>query len=110
MEADSEEVWVNEMDTGDLLYRVKEKEMKDIPHRLIGVLLCRAKTRGTLIKGTAFLISPDLVLTCSHNLYDKEYSEEYYNVRFYPGHFGVLNTKTGGYEVESIFVPPEYKS
>ena len=72
MEADSEEVWVNEMDTGDPLYRVKEKEMKDIPHRLIGFLLCRAKKRGTLIKGTAILISPDLALTCSHNLYERE--------------------------------------
>jgi V8-like Glu-specific endopeptidase len=34
-------------------------------------------------KGTAVLISPNLILTCAHNIYDKEKRIEYKDFKFY---------------------------
>lgn len=83
--------------------------MTETLHRHIGVLLCKSKYHpGKLIKGTGLLISPDLVLTCSHNLVTKETLEDNYDFRFYPGHWGKLKTNEG-IKVDRVYVPPKYK-
>ena len=51
------------------------------------------------------LISPDLVLTAAHNIYNKEEKIFFYNFKFYPGEMGLL---VSPYEVEKYFLPKEY--
>jgi V8-like Glu-specific endopeptidase len=51
---------------------VEEKEMKEVPHRHIGVVL--AVYSGSIFQlGTGILISRDLVLTCAHVTHAKAY-------------------------------------
>jgi V8-like Glu-specific endopeptidase len=60
-------------------------------HKFTGALTFRSRSRTELGKGTATLISPNLVLTSAHNIYNKEKGEVYYDLRFYPGQCGVLD-------------------
>ena len=75
-------------------------------HRHIGVITSLNKYKIPL-HGTSILISPDLVLTCAHNIYDKNTSSFNSEVKFYPGHSGILKSS---FEVESFFIPEQYKT
>ncbi len=62
--------------------------MKDLPHKHIGAIV--SKCKGVPLKGTGLLVSPNLVLTCAHNLYIRQYLEYSYDIKFYPGQCGPL--------------------
>jgi V8-like Glu-specific endopeptidase len=56
-----------------LLQEVELKEHSKRLHKYIGALLSFNSKRGkTPTKGSGVLISPDLVLTCAHNVWDRE--------------------------------------
>jgi V8-like Glu-specific endopeptidase len=55
----------------DTLYKVPPKDMQKPLHKFTGALTFRSRNSTALGKGTATLISPDLVLTCAHNIYNK---------------------------------------
>lgn len=58
---------------GVLLQEVGLKEHSMSPHKYIGALLSYNEIRGeTSIRGSGMLISPDLVLTGAHNVWDRE--------------------------------------
>jgi hypothetical protein len=75
---------------GDLrnLYKLSEEEMEKNPHNLIG-LIQGFNDWGQPIGGTGILISPDLVLTSAHNLFDPQ-TGEHLKILFYPKQCGVL--------------------
>jgi hypothetical protein len=60
---------------GDILFEVPPKDMQKPPHNFTRAFTFRAKVNNTsstaLKTGTATLISPNLVLTCAHNIYNK---------------------------------------
>ena len=57
----------------------------------IGALISTCKNNQKINYGTGVLISPDLVLTVAHNILDMKTREDYYNIKFYPGQYGVLD-------------------
>ena len=62
--------------------------MSKLPHRHIGALIFTSRRIKRPGKGTATLISPNLIITSAHNLYNKTTGEVYYDFRFYPGQYG----------------------
>ena len=74
-------------------------------HRNTGALIFKSRYTETLGKGTAFLISPNLVLTAAHNLFNKETGEFYKKIKFYPGQCGVLEK---AYEIENLYIPGQF--
>ena len=55
----------------DVLYEVKEKEMKERLHKFIVAIVWRGKNINIppVGRGSGVLISPNLVLTVAHNFY-----------------------------------------
>ena len=51
------------------------------------------------------LISPNLVLTCAHNICNKRTGDYYIKFKFYPGQAGLLDHPL---DVEEVFFPREY--
>ena len=62
--------------------------MEHVLHKSIGALIVRAI--NGFGKGTGMLISPNLVLTAAHNLYNSTTGEEHTDFKFYPGQNGTL--------------------
>jgi hypothetical protein len=58
-------------------------------HRLIGVLLFTVKGGG-IGRGTAVLISKNLIMTVAHNIYDRNYDCENTNFEFFPSACGAI--------------------
>lgn len=55
------------------LKEVELEEYSTSPHKYIGALLSYNNKRGkTPIRGSGVLISPDLVLTGAHNVWDRD--------------------------------------
>ncbi len=79
--------------------------MKKLPHRLIGIILSEDES-GKVGVGTGILISPDLVLTVAHNIYNFEGKKEYHKISFCPGHSGPIGDKK---EVKSRYYPEAFK-
>lgn len=80
--------------------------MKDLLHKNIGALLCKCRSvPGQIVRGSGLLISPDLVLSVAHNIYNGSLREKYYDFCFYPGQSGALEY---GIPVESYFLPSEF--
>ncbi len=81
--------------------------MRDLLHKNIGALLFKCKSApGAIGRGSGLLISPDLVLTAAHNIYNGFLKEEFYDFRFYPGQSGPLEE---GYRVDDYFYAPEFR-
>jgi V8-like Glu-specific endopeptidase len=92
----------------DTLFRVPLEDMQKPLHKFTGALIFLTRSKkgsAALGKGTATLISPNLVLTCAHNVYNQTTGEVYKDFRFHPGHSGVLGE---GYQVEDLFLPGKY--
>ena len=87
----------------DNRYRVLETAQW--PNGAIGVVLSRI--RGELFLGTGVLIGKNLVLTCAHNLYSREYQEECTFVKFIPAMNGDF-APFGKYDVFKWYFPKEY--
>jgi V8-like Glu-specific endopeptidase len=60
-----------------------------------------------MAKGSAAIISPNLILTAAHNVFNKSYQKEYDDFKFYLGAEGVSEKY---YEIESWRYLSEYKS
>jgi V8-like Glu-specific endopeptidase len=94
----------------DRLMEVSDKHMQSNPFKNVGLI--EIITGGNAdAHGTGTLISPNLVLTCAHIIYNQNYPRHSKDptknhlakyLRFYPGHSGELNNP---YEVEKYFVP-----
>jgi V8-like Glu-specific endopeptidase len=82
------------------------ESLKSLLHRSIGALTFLNKIKK-LAKGSAALISPNLILTVAHNIYDKSYQHENDFFKFYLGVDGVAEQF---YEVESYRFMSEYKT
>jgi hypothetical protein len=54
------------------LFPISKQDLKSILHRSIGAITFLNGMKQ-LTMGSGVLISPDLVLTVAHNLYDKKY-------------------------------------
>lgn len=50
---------------GEDIERVDLSDMKLLPHRLIGAIICKGPA-NTLQTGTGILVSKNIVLTCAH--------------------------------------------
>ena len=57
---------------GDQLFPIAKENMGHQRHKHIGALTFQSTKSPIPGKGSATLISPDLLLTAAHNLYDKE--------------------------------------
>jgi V8-like Glu-specific endopeptidase len=94
---------------GQPLYEVKPEEHTARLHKYIGAILANNKTMGkSIIKGSGILISPDLVLTCAHNVWFERGNQENYNIKFYPGLCGPLKSSPC-YDCSVVFYPEEHK-
>lgn len=85
------EDYTNEIMCGtDKLYEVKQNEMNEKLHKNIVAIVWK-NSFGLVGRGSGLLVSPNLVLTCAHNLYNDRFErveEEYF--RIYPGQHGSL--------------------
>jgi V8-like Glu-specific endopeptidase len=66
------------------LFLITGKSLKAFPHNCIGALTFVNKVKK-VCKGTGVAISPDLVLTVAHNVYDRNYGRQFENFRFFLG-------------------------
>lgn len=81
--------------------------MEELLHKNIGPLIIHFKSLpGKPAKGSGLLISPNLVLTTAHNIYNHIKREKFQKCWFYPGQCGALNE---GYEVECFFYDLKYE-
>ena len=77
-------------------------------------MLFNVESQKELGKGTAFLVAPNILLTCAHNVWDLPSKKFTTNLRFFPGLHGKVRL-TDGFKVEEkegrpvIFVPRQYR-
>jgi V8-like Glu-specific endopeptidase len=72
------------------LRKVSELEMKQPCHRWIGALTFEV-SKGQVGKGSAILISSNLILTVAHNIYDRKYQTSHTKFKFYLGACGIVD-------------------
>ena len=81
------------------LSKVSLSNISKKPHCYIGLILFYKN--GQELVGSGILVSPNLVLTAAHNVFDADRQQPNYNIRFYPGQTGP-EPFFECYEVESI--------
>jgi V8-like Glu-specific endopeptidase len=55
---------------------------------------------GQYKQGTGFLIAPNIVLTCAHNLYDEVTKKQFSEINYYPA----MNDLNGtAYKVKKVY-------
>ena len=86
----------------EMLSEIPREEMTGPIHKHIGVLLFESEHTIAYGKGTAMLISPNLALTCAHNIFNRRTGEQYCKIKFFPGQAGVLERPM---EVDKVFFP-----
>ena len=75
------------------------------PYRCIGQIV--GKFGNLQYKGTGCLISPNIVLTCAHNIYKRKLKQKVNDMKFKPG----FNGKVGKFfNVKKAYYPEEYVS
>lgn len=82
--------------------RVRIEETTVYPFNTVGYLESTYMEEGLYYRGTAFLVSPYIALTCAHNIYDSDYGWADI-VDFAPGQYQL---NEGGY----VYRPYEYKN
>ena len=75
-------------------------------YRFSGALISTETSSGKSRKGSGILISPNMVLTVAHNLYDVDSRQTFKEIKFYPGLKGMLEKAS---VVSDFFYPPEYR-
>jgi V8-like Glu-specific endopeptidase len=98
----------NEGDFDDELDILDEYSVREHPHDCIGFLSMR-NALNELIKGTGFLIAPDLVLTSAHNVYSRLALREYTDLKFHPGVSGQI-PKSAIYNVVAVRYPQLWRT
>jgi V8-like Glu-specific endopeptidase len=88
------------------LFCIEGKDLKTLLHRSIGALTFINQVKK-MAKGSAAIISPNLILTAAHNIFNKSYQKEYDDFKFYLGVDGVAEKY---YEIESWRYLSEYKT
>lgn len=84
-----------------------KENMGDLLQKNVGSIYFKSRSMpGEFGKGCGLLISPNLVLTSAHNIYDTSKAEEFYDISFCPSHEGFSDES---YSAEQFFYPPEYK-
>ncbi len=84
--------------------KVPVDEMRELPHSLLGVITMDIEGSSDPGVGTGILISPNLVLTAAHNLWNK--GKPCDNFRFYLAHNGLLGQSY--FKVKSCYFPDEF--
>ena len=82
------------------------EEMRSPIHKHTGILLFRQFNQNGIGKGTAIAISPNIILTAAHNVYDVLTEEQHSGFRFFPGQSGTLEQY---YNIIDLYFPSEYK-
>jgi V8-like Glu-specific endopeptidase len=95
----------NKLVRNEELSPVERHDLKSTLHRSM-VALTFVNGMRKLCVGSGVLISPNLVLTAAHNVYDKNYQSEHDNFKVYQGADGVAKKY---YEVESKRYLPAFK-
>ena len=88
----------------DVLYDVKEKEMKEQLHRFMVAIVWRKEIFNSpkTGRGSGILISPNLVLTVAHNFYfDGDRVED----KFFELFVGQSGPMLRPYKIEAVFTP-----
>ena len=84
--------------------RVQDEDIDKPLHRYIGSLQF-ISSKGQALKGTAFLISPNILLTAGHNIYNTVFRSYNHSFIFFRGLHGEMKN---GISVEEYFVPEEF--
>jgi V8-like Glu-specific endopeptidase len=90
---------------GDKLYKLSEEELEEPPYMFTGLIQGITNSDQRCI-GTGTLISPNLVLTCAHNIFLHTTGDVQKEIRFYPRQYGLLQAH---FEVETYFFPEEFR-
>ena len=107
MENENGNEFLEEVSFGETLYRVPEEEMHLPIHRHIGALTFKLRNNPKIGKGTGTLISPNLVLTVAHNVFNHASRQTFGDFKFYYRQCGTLEKY---HEVVDYFFPSEFKN
>ncbi len=82
------------------LFPITGNALRMLPNSCIGALTFKNKMKKSG-KGTGVAISPNLILTVAHNIYDRYYRCRFEDLKFYLGADGEVNS-VDFHEIESV--------
>ena len=88
----------------DVLYEVKEDEMKEQMHRFMVAIVWKKRIYNSpkVGRGSGILISPNLVLTVAHNFY---FNKDRVEDNFFELYVGQCGKMLRPYKIEAVFTP-----